>query len=92
MRIRKTVHSDLSFLKQMLFEAFFWDPAVPRPPFAAFSTDGEFRKSNDADRFAKARASNKIGYRCLASPDDLVRKSLVRLSPEQNDVEMILFV
>ena len=42
--IRETVEADLSFLKQMLFEAFFWDPTVPRPSFAAFSADTEFRK------------------------------------------------
>jgi len=42
--IRETVQTDLSFLKEMLFEAFFWDPAVPRPLFAAFSADTEFRK------------------------------------------------
>jgi GNAT superfamily N-acetyltransferase len=42
--IRETVEADSSFLQQMLFEAFFWDPDVPRPSFAAFSDDAEFRK------------------------------------------------
>ena len=44
MHIRETVEGDCSFLKQMLFEAFFWDPTVSRPSLAAFSADSEFRK------------------------------------------------
>jgi ribosomal protein S18 acetylase RimI-like enzyme len=42
--IRETVAGDCDFLKQMLSEAFFWDPGIPRPSFAAFSSDPEFRK------------------------------------------------
>src|SRR6266404_9807120 len=35
---------DLNFLKDMLFEAFFWDPSAKRPSFAAFCNDPEFSK------------------------------------------------
>ena len=42
--IRRGGASDLPFLEAMLFEAFFWDPASPRPDFAAFRETGEFRK------------------------------------------------
>jgi hypothetical protein len=27
---------DLNFLKEMLFEAFFWDPSTKRPSFVSF--------------------------------------------------------
>ncbi len=43
-QIRQGDAKDLEFLKEMLFEAFFWDPSVPRPSFAAFRDDPEFRK------------------------------------------------
>jgi ribosomal protein S18 acetylase RimI-like enzyme len=35
---------DLDFLKEMLFEAFFWDPSIKRPSFASFRDDPEFSK------------------------------------------------
>ncbi len=44
MRIRSGSEVDLEFLEAMLFEAFHWDPAVPRPSSAAFREDPEFRK------------------------------------------------
>ena len=44
MEIRRGGREDLPFLEAMLFEAFFWDPVAPRPPFAAFRESAEFRK------------------------------------------------
>src|SRR5947207_1070587 len=35
---------DFDFLKEMLFEAFFWDPSTRRPSFASFRDDPEFSK------------------------------------------------
>ena len=35
---------DLPFFEAMLFEAFFWDAASPRPAFAEFRESVEFRK------------------------------------------------
>jgi len=35
---------DLGFLKEMLFEAFFWDPSIKRPSFASFRDNPEFSK------------------------------------------------
>ena len=35
---------DLGFLKEMLFEAFFWDPSTKRPSFDSFRDDPEFSK------------------------------------------------
>jgi ribosomal protein S18 acetylase RimI-like enzyme len=43
-RLRPGRASDLAFLQEMLFEAFFWDPAATRPAFAAFGKDPEFVK------------------------------------------------
>ena len=40
MRIRKGGSGDIVFTRQMLFEAFFWDPGMPRPGMEAF-----FKKS-----------------------------------------------
>jgi len=31
MQIRTGNHQDLPFIKEMLFEAFFWNPEIPRP-------------------------------------------------------------
>ena len=42
--IRPATAADLGFLEEMLFEAFFWDPAAPRPAFSEFRGDPEFRK------------------------------------------------
>lgn len=42
--IRAGGAGDVPFLEAMLFEAFFWDPAPPRPDFAAFRETDEFRK------------------------------------------------
>jgi GNAT superfamily N-acetyltransferase len=36
--------TDLHFLEEMLFEAFFWDPAAIRPVFASFRSNPEFSK------------------------------------------------
>jgi GNAT superfamily N-acetyltransferase len=35
---------DLDFLKEMLFEAFFWDGSIERPLFASFADNPEFSK------------------------------------------------
>lgn len=43
-RIRLGVETDLSFLEEMVFEAFFWDPDAPRPPLSEFREDAEFTK------------------------------------------------
>lgn len=43
----RALHSDVSelaFLEEMLFEAFFWSPHAVRPALAAFRQDREFRK------------------------------------------------
>ena len=42
--IRPATAADLGFLEEMLFEAFFWDPAAARPAFDEFRDDPEFRK------------------------------------------------
>ena len=34
----------MDFLKEMLFEAFFWDPSTKRPRFTSFREDLEFSK------------------------------------------------
>src|SRR5262245_11471038 len=44
MTILPATRSSLPFLKAMLFEAFFWDPAVPRPPVEEFLSEPEPRK------------------------------------------------
>ena len=36
--------TDLEFLKEMLFEAFFWDADKERPSFASFGDDPEFTR------------------------------------------------
>ena len=36
--------ADLDFLRQMLFEAFFWDTSIKRPPFTSFRETPEFSK------------------------------------------------
>lgn len=43
-QLRQGEAEDLDFLKEMLFEAFFWDPSVKRPSFASFRDDPEFVK------------------------------------------------
>lgn len=40
-RIRRVVEADQGFMKEMLFEAFFWDPDMPRPPLAVFAAEAE---------------------------------------------------
>jgi len=44
MKTRKGTIKDLSFLKEMLFEAFFWDPDMNRPDFDDFFQHPEFKK------------------------------------------------
>lgn len=44
-RLRHAASSDLPFLSQMLFEAFFWRPTQPRPDFSEFAhTNPEYQK------------------------------------------------
>ncbi len=43
-RIRLARKKDLAFLKEMLFEAFFWRPAQPRPSYNDFASHSEFVK------------------------------------------------
>ena len=43
-QLRQGEAKDLDFLKEMLFEAFFWDPSTQRPSFASFRDDPEFTK------------------------------------------------
>jgi GNAT superfamily N-acetyltransferase len=43
-QLRPGSTTDLDFLKQMLFEAFFWDTSAKRPLFASFRDDSEFSK------------------------------------------------
>lgn len=42
--IRFADPNDLHFLKEMVFEAFFWRPEQVRPSLAEFSTNPEFQK------------------------------------------------
>ncbi len=42
--IRAAVRDDLPFLETMLYEAFFWDPAMTRPPFAVVRGEPEFAR------------------------------------------------
>src|SRR5262245_10295711 len=42
--IRRLDAIDRAFLEEMLFEAFFWDPARPRPTLAEFRGHPEFSK------------------------------------------------
>ena len=44
MNIRTGNENDLPFLKQMLFEAFFWSPDYPRSELQEFLQQPEFRK------------------------------------------------
>lgn len=43
-QLRQWEAKDLDFLKEMLFEAFFWDPSTKRPSIASFRDDPEFTK------------------------------------------------
>ncbi len=43
-QIRPGDLTDLAFLEEMLFEAFFWDTAAPRPTLAGFRENSEFMK------------------------------------------------
>jgi ribosomal protein S18 acetylase RimI-like enzyme len=45
--IRGAIETDLGFMREMLFEAFFWDARNPRPSFEVFSADAEFLKLLD---------------------------------------------
>ena len=42
MRFRPGNSRDLDFLKEMLFEAFFWDASTKRPDFGSFRNTAEF--------------------------------------------------
>jgi GNAT superfamily N-acetyltransferase len=44
MQIRTGNHQDLPFIKRMLFEAFFWNPEIPRPSMDDFFRSGEIKK------------------------------------------------
>jgi ribosomal protein S18 acetylase RimI-like enzyme len=44
MQIRRTTPQDLPFLREMLFEAFFWRQADLRPPFDEFAKEPVFAK------------------------------------------------
>jgi GNAT superfamily N-acetyltransferase len=43
-QLRSGTLDDLDFLKEMLFEAYFWDSTTKRPLFTAFRDDVEFKK------------------------------------------------
>src|ERR1035437_3926328 len=43
-QLRQGETTDLEFLEEMLFEAFFWDPSCKRPSFASFRDNPEFTK------------------------------------------------
>ena len=43
-QLRPGSTTDLDFLAEMLFEAFFWDTSTKRPPFASFRITPEFSK------------------------------------------------
>ncbi|HTL55960.1 MAG TPA: GNAT family N-acetyltransferase [Candidatus Limnocylindrales bacterium] len=43
-QLRPGITTDLDFLKEMLFEAFFWDTSTERPPLASFRDAQEFSK------------------------------------------------
>src|ERR1043166_1930437 len=43
-QLRQGDGKDLDFLKEMLFEAFFWDPSTKRPSSASFRDDPEISK------------------------------------------------
>jgi len=40
-RVRPATDADAAFLETMLFEAFFWDPGMTRPPFETFRAQPE---------------------------------------------------
>jgi ribosomal-protein-alanine N-acetyltransferase len=44
MQIRTGNHQDLPFIKRMLFEAFFWNPEIPRPSMDDFFRSREIKK------------------------------------------------
>ncbi len=44
MKIRTGTKEDLPFLKEMLFEAFFWNPDFERPDYKEFLLHPEFSK------------------------------------------------
>ncbi|PWU13935.1 MAG: N-acetyltransferase [Verrucomicrobia bacterium] len=43
-QLRPGIPPDLEFLQEMLFDAFFWDPSISRPPFPSFRNAPEFSK------------------------------------------------
>ena len=43
-QLRPSSATDLDFLKEMLFEAFFWDTSMKRPLFSSFRETSEFSK------------------------------------------------
>ena len=44
MQLRLGNKKDLKFIKEMLFEAFFWNTRMSRPDFEEFFTNREFQK------------------------------------------------
>ncbi len=64
MQLRAGTTQDISFLKQMLFEAFFWNPQTPRPDVDDFFSNPEFYKllsrwGRKGDRAVIAEKDNK---------------------------------
>src|SRR5436190_22689863 len=43
-QLRPGNETDIEFLEEMLFEAFFWDADIERPPFASFREEPQFTK------------------------------------------------
>ena len=44
MTIKRVTTQDISFLEEMLFEAFLWNPQSPRPDYEVFRKKPEFEK------------------------------------------------
>ena len=64
MKIRMATKLDLPYLKEMLFEAFFWNPEMERPNYHEFFTHPEFKKllaewGRSGDKAAIAEVENK---------------------------------
>lgn len=64
MKIRQGTKKDLPFLKEMLYEAFFWNPEVVRPEYEEFLNNPEFKKllnewGRPWDRAVVAEIDNK---------------------------------
>ncbi len=69
MDLRSAKEGDLAFLEEMLFEAFFWDPAVPRPSLESFREQPEFTKllANWGRAGDRAVIAHENGARCGAA-------------------------